>query len=132
MANGDVIQTGIDVVQVARLQAALERWPRLAARLFTAEEHRYASRPHPVESLAARFAAKEATMMALGKGWPRISWQDIEVVRGQGRPELRLTGRAATLAGGGHLAVSLAHGRPRPRPAGVPTTDPPRCRRPSV
>ena len=106
-----MIQTGIDLVQVARLQAALERWPRLAARLFTAEELRYAAtRPHPAESLAARFAAKEATMKALGEGWPRVSWQDIEIVRGEGRPELRLTGRAAALAGGGRLAVSLAHG----------------------
>jgi holo-[acyl-carrier protein] synthase len=105
-----VIQTGIDVVDMARLEAALERWPRLAERLFTVEERRYAaSRPHPVESLAARFAAKEATMKALGQGWPKISWQDIEIVRGDGRPELKLTGRAATLAGGGHLAVSLAH-----------------------
>jgi holo-[acyl-carrier protein] synthase len=105
-----VIHTGIDVVQVARLEAALERWPRLAQRLFTDEERRYAAgRPHPVESLAARFAAKEATMKALGVGWPRVSWQDIEVVRGKGRPELRLTGRAAALAGGGRLAVSLAH-----------------------
>lgn len=105
-----MIHTGIDVVQVARLEAALERWPRLAERLFTEEERRYAARrPHPVESLAARFAAKEATMKVLGTGWPRISWQDIEVVRGKGRPELRLTGRAAALAGGGRLAVSLAH-----------------------
>ena len=105
-----MIHTGIDVVQVARLEAALERWPRLAERVFTDDERRYAAaRPHPVESLAARFAAKEATMKALGVGWPRISWQDIEVVRGKGRPELRLTGRAAALAGGGRLAVSLAH-----------------------
>ena len=105
-----MIHTGIDVVQVARLQAALDRWPRLAQRLFTAEERRYAaSRPHSSESLAARFAAKEATMKALGQGWPRISWQDIEIVRGEGRPELRLTGRAAALAGDGRLAVSLAH-----------------------
>jgi len=105
-----VIHTGIDVVEVARLEAALERWPRLAERLFTAEERRYAAgRPHPAESLAARFAAKEATMKALGHGWPRVSWQDIEIVRGVGRPELRLTGRAAALAGDGRLAVSLAH-----------------------
>ena len=105
-----MIHTGIDIVQVARLEAALERWPRLAERLFTAEERRYAAgRPHPAESLAARFAAKEAAMKALGQGWPRISWQDIEIVRGEGRPELRLTGRAASLAGDGRLAVSLAH-----------------------
>ena len=61
------------------------------------------------ERYAARFAAKEATMKALGVGWPKISWQDIEIVRGGGRPELRLTGRAAALAGDGRLAVSLAH-----------------------
>jgi holo-[acyl-carrier protein] synthase len=105
-----VIQTGIDLVEVARLESALERWPRLAQRLFTDEERRYAaSRPHPADSLAARFAAKEATMKALGQGWPKVSWQDIEIVRGDGRPELRLTGRAAALAGDGRLAVSLAH-----------------------
>ena len=105
-----MIHTGIDVVEVARLAAALERWPRLAARLFTDEELRYAgTRPYPVESLAARFAAKEATMKALGEGWPKVSWRDIEIVRGEGRPELRLSGRAAALAGDGLLAVSLAH-----------------------
>jgi len=105
-----VIHTGIDVVAVARLEAALQRWPRLAERLFTGEERRYAAtRPHPVESLAARFAAKEATMKALGQGWPKISWQEIEIVRGDGRPELKLTGRAAALAAGGSLAVSLSH-----------------------
>src|SRR6202011_577484 len=107
---GVVIQTGIDVVEVARLSAAMQRWPRLAERLFTDGERRYAAgRPHPAESLAARFAAKEAAMKALGEGWPKISWHDIEIIRGDGRPELRLTGRAAALAGGGHLAVSLAH-----------------------
>ncbi|HWD71772.1 MAG TPA: holo-ACP synthase [Actinomycetota bacterium] len=105
-----MIHTGIDVVQVARLQAALERWPRLAERLFTDRERRYAAgRPHPTESLAARFAAKEAAMKALGQGWPKVSWQDIEIVRGEGRPELRLTGQAAALAGDGRLALSLAH-----------------------
>ena len=97
-------------MQVARLESALERWPRLAARLFTAEELRYAAtRARPAESLAALLAAKEATMKALGEGWPKVSWQDIEIVRGEGRPQLKLTGRAAALAGDGRLAVSLAH-----------------------
>lgn len=105
-----MIHTGIDVVTVTRLAAALERWPRLADRLFTAGEQSYAaSRPRPVESLAARFAAKEAAMKALGEGWPKVSWHDVEVVRGEGRPALRLSGRAAALAGGGRLSVSLAH-----------------------
>jgi holo-[acyl-carrier protein] synthase len=109
-----VIRTGIDVVDIARLGAALERWPKLAERLFTAGERSYAaSRPRPVESLAARFAAKEATFKALGEGWPALSWHEVEVVSGtgpaKGRPDLVLTRRAAALAGGGRLAVSLAH-----------------------
>lgn len=105
-----MISAGVDIVDVARFGAALTEWPRLAERLFTAAERAYAAgRPRPVESLAARFAAKEATMKALGAGWPRISWQDIEVVRGSGRPELVLAGRAAALAGTGRLALSLAH-----------------------
>jgi holo-[acyl-carrier protein] synthase len=105
-----VISTGVDIVDVARFGAALTTWPRLAERLFTDAERAYAAaRPRPIESLAARFAAKEATMKALGAGWPRISWRDIEVVRDSGRPGLALTGWAATLAGGGRLALSLAH-----------------------
>jgi holo-[acyl-carrier protein] synthase len=105
-----VIYTGIDVVDIARFEAALTRWPRLADRLFTAAERTYAAgRPHPAESLAARFAAKEATMKALGAGWPKVSWQDVEVVRGTGRPELSLSGHAAALAAGARCSVSLAH-----------------------
>lgn len=106
-----MIHTGVDVVSVARLEAALARSPRLADRLFTAEEQRYAAtRPHPMESLAVRFAAKEATFKALGRGWPRLSWREVEVVKAPtGRPELALHGRAAALAGGAHLSVSLAH-----------------------
>ena len=105
-----MLSVGIDIVDVARLEAALARWPRLAQRLFTDDERRYASgRPHPTASLAARFAAKEATMKALGEGWPKVSWQDVEVIRAAGRPEVRLRGRAAELCGDGRLAISLAH-----------------------
>ena len=95
-----MIHTGIDVVQVARLEAALERWPRLAERLFTDDERRYAAaRPHPVESLAARFAAKEATMKALGVGLGAFGFHDVEVVRASsGKPSLKITGAAADLA----------------------------------
>ena len=48
-------------------------------------------------------------MKALGQGWPKLSWQEVEIVRGSGRPEVVLRGRAAALADGGRLAVSLAH-----------------------
>lgn len=105
-----MISVGVDIVDVARLEAALGRSSRLAQRLFTPGEQAYAaSRPRPIESLAARFAAKEAAMKALGSGWPKVSWLDIEVVRGQGRPSLLLRGRAAELASGGRCSVSLAH-----------------------
>ena len=106
-----MIHTGVDIVSVARLEAALARSPRLADRLFTVGEQRYAAaRPHPMESLAVRFAAKEATFKALGRGWPRLSWHEVEVVKGPtGRPELALHARAAAIAGGAQLSVSLAH-----------------------
>ena len=80
-----MIRTGIDVVDIARFGAALESWPRLAERLFTDGERSYAAtRLRPVESLAARFAAKEATFKALGEGWPALSWHQVEVVAGNG------------------------------------------------
>jgi holo-[acyl-carrier protein] synthase len=105
-----VIFTGVDIVDVTRLEAVLARWPRLADRLFTPAEQAYAAgHAHPSQSLAARFAAKEAAMKALGAGWPQVSWLDVEVRRGTGRPELVLSGRAAELAAGGRCSVSLAH-----------------------
>lgn len=104
-------RTGVDIVDIARFEASLARFPRLAARLFTDQERGYcAGRPRPGESLAARFAAKEATFKALGEGWPRVSWHEVEVVPGPSRrPSLVLTGKALALAGGGRLDVSLAH-----------------------
>ena len=106
-----MLATGIDIVDIARFEGLLARWPRLAARLFTDAERAYsAGRPRPGASLAARFAAKEATFKALGDGWPRVGWHEVEVLSAPGgRPSLVLTGRALALAGGGALAVSLAH-----------------------
>jgi holo-[acyl-carrier protein] synthase len=86
-----IVGVGIDVVQVVRLERALARTPTLAGRLFTDTE-RQLSR---VESLAARFAAKEAVAKALGAPGG-LRWRDLEVVTDDtGRPRLRLHGGVA-------------------------------------
>jgi len=102
-----VIGVGIDVCELDRFAAALERTPNLAVRLFTDAE-----RTLPVASLAARFAAKEALAKALGA--PRgMEWHDAEVVREEsGRPvfEIRGTVKAqADALGVNHVHLSLSH-----------------------
>ena len=101
---------GIDLLEVDRLERALERRPRLAERLFTDGERAYAS--GRARNLAARFCAKEAVAKALHlQEW---SWRDIEVVGGgDAPPEVRLAGTAAARAGelGAAVAVSLTHTR---------------------
>jgi holo-[acyl-carrier protein] synthase len=109
-----VIGLGIDAVEVDRLQAVLARRPGMAERLFTAGERAYAAEfRNPVPALAARFAAKEAVMKALGVGLGAFAWEDVEVVRqSSGRPEVVLRRRAAELArarGAGHWQLSLTH-----------------------
>ena len=101
---------GIDLLDVARLERALERRPRLAERVFTEAEREYAARcARPGMHLAARFCAKEAVAKALGlTGW---SFRDVEVVATGAAPELRLSGAVAARAAelGGELAISLTH-----------------------
>ena len=101
---------GIDLLDIGRLEHALERRPRLAERLFTDAEREYAAgRPRPGMHLAARFCAKEAVAKALGlTGW---SFRDVEVVATDAAPELRLSGTVAARAAelGGELAISLTH-----------------------
>jgi holo-[acyl-carrier protein] synthase len=94
-----VIGVGIDVVPVARFAEALERTPRLADRLFTPAEQVTASgSPRSVESLAARFAAKEALAKALGGGGG-MAWTDAEIsLDDAGRPSLAVTGTVAERA----------------------------------
>ena len=99
---------GIDLLDIARLERALERRPRLADRLFTDAERSYAAaRARPGSHLAARFCAKEAVAKALAlKAW---SPRDVEVVMGDdGAPRVALHG---PLAGRGPVAVSLTHER---------------------
>ncbi len=104
---------GIDLIEVERIEGALERRPRLADRLFTQAELDYASaRARPGRHLAARFAAKEAALKALGLGGMRMG--QVEVLGGgDGAPALRLSGDAAAVAEreGVELAVSLTHSR---------------------
>jgi holo-[acyl-carrier protein] synthase len=103
---------GIDLLEIERLERALERRPRLADRLFTDAEQTYAAaRARPAQHLAARFCAKEAVAKALGLGaW---SFRDVEVVSGDGPPEVRLSGAAAARAAalGVAVSVSLTHSR---------------------
>lgn len=102
---------GLDLVEIARVERALGRWPGLGARLFTEGELAYAaSRARPGQHLAARFAAKEAVTKALRLHVLRP--REIEVVSGtDGAPELVLTGAAAAAAGGARVEVSLTHSR---------------------
>jgi holo-[acyl-carrier protein] synthase len=100
---------GIDLLEIDRLERALERHPRLAERLFTAAELEYAAaRARPGRHLAARFAAKEAVVKALGLR--AFGLRDIEVVAGQ-PPTIRLSGRAAEAAGDRRIDISLTHSR---------------------
>ncbi|HET9120504.1 MAG TPA: holo-ACP synthase [Solirubrobacterales bacterium] len=100
------LAVGIDLIEIERVERALERRPRLAERLFTPSELAYArARSRPGRHLAARFAAKEAVIKALGQGVPM---RQIEVVSGE-PPTLRLHGRAAEVAGDTEIAISLTH-----------------------
>jgi holo-[acyl-carrier protein] synthase len=106
------VRVGIDLLEVDRLEQALERRPRLAQRLFTDTERAYAAaRARPGQHLAARFCAKEAVAKALGlESW---SWRDVEVISGDGAPQLRLSGAAAQRAHelGVEVSISLTHTR---------------------
>lgn len=109
-----MIGLGLDAVEVDRFRRVLARTPGVARRLFTDEERSYgAAARDPAQRLAARFAAKEAAMKALGVGIGAVGWHDVEVVRADGgAPSLRVTGRAAALAASqGVIAwrVSLTH-----------------------
>ncbi|MFW6335616.1 MAG: holo-ACP synthase [Phycisphaeraceae bacterium] len=118
-AGERIVGHGIDLVEVERFARLLDHHAdRADARLFTPGELEYAAtnQKRRAEHLAVRFAAKEAALKALGTGWARgIAWTDVEVIRdGEGRPELRVTGRADEVAqerGITRWHVSLTHVR---------------------
>jgi holo-[acyl-carrier protein] synthase len=104
---------GVDLVEVDRVQKAVERWgDRFLRRVYTGAEIEYCfQKGEKYRSLAARFAAKEAVMKALGTGWRRgVRWVDIEVVRRPGSaPEIALHGQSRALGRDGRFLVSLSH-----------------------
>ncbi len=109
-----MIGIGIDLVDVERFRRSLERTPTMRTRLFTPSELEYvAVQADPVPSLAARFAAREAVMKALGVGLGAFGFHDVWVERAEsGRPWLAFAGQAAELsqrAGVTTWHLSLTH-----------------------
>ena len=108
-----IVGTGVDLAEVDRIRKVIEQHgDRFLTRVFTPAERAYVDgRKNLYERYAARFAAKEAAMKAMGTGWKRgVTWQDFEVVNlPSGKPTLRLSGKAAEIAAGiGVKSVSLS------------------------
>jgi holo-[acyl-carrier protein] synthase len=111
-----IVGTGVDIAEVGRIKAAVERFgERFLRRVFTPAEVRYCmGKTNAAERLAARFAAKEAGMKAIGTGLRHgVTWQDVEVLRMPGqRPVLKFSGKAAEFAerlGCKRTHLSLSH-----------------------
>jgi holo-[acyl-carrier protein] synthase len=111
-----IVGTGIDIAQVPRIAESIQRFgDRFLRRVFTEAEILYCeSKANRIERYAARFAAKEAAMKALGTGWNHgVRWRDIEVCRQPGRrPTIKFHGKAAEVADGlntKNVALSLSH-----------------------
>lgn len=116
MDGSMIVGLGVDIVEIERMAAALERRPRMKERLFSAEERKYCdARGRPEVHYALRFAAKEAVLKALGTGFSGMQFKDVEVVReASGRPVPHLSGRAAERAAElgvieMHLSLSFTH-----------------------
>jgi holo-[acyl-carrier protein] synthase len=111
-----IVGTGIDIAEVPRIAQALSRHgERFLHRVYTEGEISYCdSKANRIERYAARFAAKEAAMKALGTGWNHgVRWRDIEVSRlPGGRPTIKFHGKAAEFAarlGMTNVALSISH-----------------------
>lgn len=111
-----IVGSGIDLVQINRIRQATERWrERFLNRVFTPAERTYAFRfAHPYPRLAARFAAKEALLKALGTGLSAgTRWTEIEILSGQaGPPTVRVSGTVESLIrrlGVRDIRLSLSH-----------------------
>ena len=111
-----IIGLGVDIAEVGRVRAAIERHGEtFLRRLYTPAEREYCERfKNKYERYAGRFAAKEAAMKALGTGWSRgVRWVDVEVVRQRGgRPTVKLHGEAGNISerlGVQNISLSITH-----------------------
>ena len=111
-----IVGLGVDMEEISRLGEVIKRHGKIfLERIFTPAEIAYCERHRdPVERYAARFAAKEATMKALGTGWGKgVRWRDIEVTRlPGGRPTIVLhgvAGKHAERMGARHISLSITH-----------------------
>lgn len=111
-----IVGTGVDLAEVPRIQASIERYgEKFIRRIYTPAEIAYVERKaNKYERYAARFAAKEAGMKAIGTGWRRgVTWQDFEVANlAGGKPTLLLHGVAAKFAeklGVKNISLSITH-----------------------
>jgi holo-[acyl-carrier protein] synthase len=107
------MRVGVDLIEIARVEAALARYGSFRQRVFTPEEIAYCdSRAHPAQHYAARFAGKEAVGKALGCG-VRFTWREIEIV-GRPKPEVRLSGSTKEWADrvkAGRIELSMTHSK---------------------
>jgi holo-[acyl-carrier protein] synthase len=107
------LRIGVDLIEIARVERALARYPGFRERVFTPDERDYCeSRPNPVQHYAARFAGKEAVGKALGCG-VRFTWREIDI-RGRPKPGVHLSGSTRAWAErirAGAVDLSMTHSR---------------------
>ena len=120
------MRVGVDLIEIERIQRALERYSGFAARCFTEAERAYCdAKPNPAQHYAGRFAAKEAVGKALGSG-VYFTWKEIEI-RGRPKPGVHLSGRTAEWAekvGAGRIELSMTHSRELAAAVAVVLDDP--------
>jgi holo-[acyl-carrier protein] synthase len=111
-----IVSIGIDIVEVYRIRETLQRTPRFGQRVFTQIERDYCESKGvaAAQSYAARFAAKESFLKALGTGWRgKITWHDIEIVNNElGVPRFNLSGEALKIMqnlGADKVHLSISH-----------------------
>jgi len=102
--------TGVDIIEISRIRSAMNNWSSFAARVFTGAEQDYCrSAACSDQRFAGRFAAKEAIAKALGTS---LSWTDVEILPGEsGKPCVHLHNKAAEVAAGRSVMVSISHCR---------------------